>query len=126
MRTLWFILLLAMVSAATSGCNDFGNAPVPITGIQGQVYSIATPGPTPEGWIPPPLEMVSTILVLDRNKKLIVEVITDSKGRFISPLDPGTYYVRVKESWVPAETGPYTLRDGEMLSVRANYDNGMR
>ena len=126
MKTFRIILLLAMALAAVSSCNDSRNAPVPMTGIQGQVYSIATPGPTPEGWIPPPLEKISTILVLNSNHKTIIEVITDNKGRFTSPLDPGTYYLRVKESLIPAETGPYVVMAGEMLPVRANHDNGMR
>jgi hypothetical protein len=126
MTTFRFIFSLAMVFAALSGCNDSGSAPVLMTGIQGQVYSIATPGPTPIGWVPPPLETISTILVLDSNHKTIFEVLTDNKGRFTIELQPGTYYLRVKESRIPAETGPYMVRAGELLSVRAEYDNGMR
>jgi hypothetical protein len=126
MKMFRFILSLAMVSAAMSSCNDSGNAPVPSTGIQGQVYSIATPGPTPVGWVPPPLEKISTILVLDSNHKFIFEVLTDNQGRFTVELEPGTYYLRVKESLIPAETGPYVVRAGELLSVRAHFDNGMR
>jgi len=120
------IFLLAMVVAAVSGCNDSGNGPLRMTGIQGQVYSIATPGPTPVGWIPPPLEKISTVLVLDSNHKLIVEALTNDKGKFTIELEPGTYYLRVKESMIPAETGPYIVTTGTLLTVRAHYDNGMR
>jgi hypothetical protein len=125
MKTI-FIFPLAMVVAAVSGCNDSGNGPLPMTGIQGQVYSIATPGPTPVGWVPPPLEMVSTLLVLDSNHKLIIEALTDDKGKFTVELEPGTYYLRVKESMIPAETGPYVVTTGALTAVRAHYDNGMR
>jgi len=120
------IFLLAMVVAAVSGCNDSGNGPLRMTGIQGQVYSIATPGPTPAGWVPPPLEKISTVLVLDSNHKLIVEALTNDKGKFTIELEPGTYYLRVKESMIPAETGPYIVTTGTLLTVRAHYDNGMR
>lgn len=113
------VLLIGIV-----GCKDVGDTP--ITGIQGQVYSIATPGPIPVGWIPPPLEQVSTVLVLSSDREVIVQSLTDNKGRFTISLSPGTYLLRVKESRIPAETGPYVVRVGEMIPVRADYDNGMR
>ena len=125
MKTM-FLFSLAMVVSAVSGCNDSGNSPLRTTGIQGQVYSIATPGPTPVGWVPPPLEKISTVLVLDSNHKLIVEALTDVKGRFTIELEPGTYYLRVKESMIAAETGPHIVTAGALSSVRAHYDNGMR
>jgi hypothetical protein len=121
-----FIFSLSIFAAVVGGCRDSGNAPLPMTGIQGQVYSIATPGPTPIGWIPPPLEQISTVLVLDSNHKQITEIITDDKGRFAVDLQPGTYYLRVKESLIPAETGPYVVTGGALVAVRAHYDNGMR
>jgi hypothetical protein len=125
MKTI-FAFSLAIVAAAMGGCHDSGSAPPLMSGIQGQVYSIATPGPTPVGWVPPPLEKISTVLVLDANHKLLIEVLTDYKGRFSIELQPGTYYLRVKESMIPAETGPYVVSTGELVTVRANYDNGMR
>jgi hypothetical protein len=121
-----FISSLAMVSVAVSACNDSGNTMFPTTGIQGQVFSIATPGPTPIGWVPPALEKISTVLVLNSNHKVIVESFTDDKGKFTIELEPGTYYLRVKESMIPAETGPYIVTAGALSSVRAHYDNGMR
>jgi len=126
MKTVAFIFSFAMVFAAVSGCNDSGTSPLPMTGIQGQVYSIATPGPTPVGWVPPPLEKISTILVLDSNHKFIFEVLTDNKGRFTVELQPGTYYLRVKESMIPTETGPYVVTAGTIIPVRAHFDSGMR
>ncbi|MCX6144214.1 MAG: hypothetical protein NTZ35_13445 [Ignavibacteriales bacterium] len=125
MKTI-FIFSFAIVAAATGGCSDSGNSPGLMTGIQGQVYSIAAPGPTPVGWVPPPLERISTVLVLDSNHRQITEVITDDEGRFALELQPGTYYLRVKESLIPTETGPYVVTTGALLTVRAHYDNGMR
>jgi hypothetical protein len=125
MKTFWLILFLVAVSATLGGCNSW-NAPDPMTGVSGQVYSIATPGPTPVGWVAPPLEKVSTILVFDSKHKSLAQALTDSKGKFTIGLEPGTYYLRVKESMIPAETGPHDVRAGELLSVRAHYDNGMR
>ena len=121
-----FIFSIAMVSASTIGCNDSGSSSLPMTGIQGQVYSIATPGPTPIGWVPPPLEKVSTIFALDSNRTFIFQVLTDDKGRFLIELQPGSYYLRVKESMIPAETGPHAVKAGELVSAQAHYDNGMR
>lgn len=117
---------LAIVTAAIGGCNDSGIGSLGLAGMQGQVYSIATPGPTPVGWVPPPLEMISTVLVFDSSRKFITEAITDDKGRFTIDLQPGTYYLRVKESMIPAETGPWVVTAGAFVSVRAHYDNGMR
>jgi hypothetical protein len=70
--------------------------------------------------------MVSTIIVLDPNRKTLKEFATDGKGKFETPLQPGTYYLRVKESMIPAETGPYVIQPGIFLTVEAHYDNGMR
>jgi len=64
MKTLSTILVCVVLFAALSSCHDSGYTPIQITGIQRQVYSVATPGPTPIGWVPPPLERVSTIVVL--------------------------------------------------------------
>jgi hypothetical protein len=126
MKTPGIIFFFAVLSAVVISCSDSGNSPGPITGIQGQVYSIATPGPTPVGWIPPPLETMNTVLVLDSNHRQFTEVKTDDKGRFTIELQPGTYYLRVKDSMIPAETGPYVVTAGALTSVRAHYDNGMR
>jgi hypothetical protein len=112
--------------AIVGGCRDLGTSPIEDTGIQGQVYSIATPGPTPIGWTPPPLEIMSTIVVLDVNKKLVKEFATDGRGRFKIILPPGRYFLRVKESMIPAETGAYDVRSGEIMAAEAHYDNGMR
>ena len=126
MKTLRLFLTLATIAVAVNSCNDSGSSPLPTAGMQGQVYSIATPGPTPEGWTPPPLEMISTIIVLDSNHKFLFEFLTDNKGRFTIELQPGTYYLRVKESRISSETGPYVVRARELTPVRAHYDNGMR
>jgi hypothetical protein len=117
-------LLLPLV--VFSSCEDPGSSLDVETAIQGQVYSIGAPGPVPINWTPPPLEMVCTVIVLDTDRKLVKEFTSDEKGRFKTSLRPGTYYLRVKESRIPAETGPYEVRPGEIVSVQAHYDNGMR
>ena len=94
--------------------------------LQGQVYNLSHPGPIPIGWIPPPLEAVSTIIVLDTQRKFVLETSSDNKGKFQISLPVGNYYLRVKESPLPVETGPYSLKEGETLSVEAYFDNGMR
>ncbi|MEK6756502.1 MAG: hypothetical protein AABZ02_10175 [Bacteroidota bacterium] len=120
-----FLVILASLRVFNS-CQDLGSSASEETGIQGQVYSITTPGPVPEGWTPPPLERVSTIVVLDVNRKHVKEFATDEKGRFKTYLQPGTYFLRVKESLIPAQTGPYVVMPGQILSVEAHYDSGMR
>jgi hypothetical protein len=126
MKTCCFVFSVALFVVTANACHDLGTTLSPTSGIQGQVYSIATPGPTPINWVPPPLEQVSTILVLSSNREVIVQALTDSKGRFTIPLSPGTYFLRIKESMIPSETGPYVVGIGEIIPVRANYDNGMR
>jgi hypothetical protein len=115
-----------ILTLSIGGCQDSGSSPTISTGVQGQVYSIATPGPTPVNWVPPPFEQVSTVIVLDADHRSILELLTDNKGRFSCELRPGTYFLRVKESMIAAETGPYVVKSGEVLSVRAHFDSGMR
>ena len=69
---------------------------------------------------------MNTIQVLDAQRKIVQEVKTNAKGEFLISLRPGTYYLRVKESPLPAETGPYETVLGKLLTVQAHYDNGMR
>lgn len=111
-------------------CSDPTSLPTPPLQypnvLQGQVYNLSHPGPIPIGWVPPPLEIVSTIIVLDSNRRIIFESLSDKKGKFQLMLPSGTYYLRVKESPIPAETGPYFLNEGQTLLVEAHYDNGMR
>lgn len=121
-----FLLILLLLLTVWSGCRDSGSAPTEKAGIVGQVYSIGTPGPVPIGWKPPPLEEVSAIIVLNSDQVTVTEFQTDEKGRFETELPPGTYFLRVKESLVPAETGPYTITPGQFLAVEAHFDNGMR
>jgi hypothetical protein len=108
------------------GCKDSGSVIVDDTGIQGQVYLISKPGPIPIGWVPPPLEQVNTIQVLDAQRRIVREERTSDKGRFMISLQPGTYYLRVKESPIPVETGLYEVMSGRILTVEAHYDTGMR
>jgi hypothetical protein len=108
------------------GCVDFGTTPHQEAGMQGQVLLISTPGPILIGWVPPPLEQVNTIQILDAQRRNVMEGRTSNKGKFMISLQPGVYYLRVKESPIPAETGPYEVTSGKILTVEAHYDNGMR
>lgn len=124
------IIVILFSSLQLTNCSDPSSLPTPPLQypnvFQGQVYNLSHPGPIPIGWTPPPLETVSTIVVLDTNKKSIFETSSDKKGKFLIMLPEGTYYLRVKESPIPVETGPYQLKEGETLEVKAYYDNGMR
>jgi hypothetical protein len=117
-------LLLPLV--VFSSCEDSGSNPSRDAVLQGQVFLISKPGPIPIGWVPPPLETVSTVLVLNTQRIVVKEASTDSKCRFSISIAPGTYYLRVKESPIPAETGPYAIPAGETRTAEAHYDNGMR
>ena len=120
------LVCCVLVLSIFAGCRDTGVSIALDSGIDGQVYSIGSPGPIPVGWIPPPLETVSSIVVLDAAHRQMKEFATDGKGHFRTSLSPGTYFLRVKESLIPAETGPFDVTAGKVLSVAAYYDNGMR
>lgn len=126
MRLHPLILASLLLVTAWDGCKDSGTVPIDDMGIQGQVFLISKPGPIPIGWVPPPLEQVNTIQVLDAQRRIVREEKTSDKGRFMISLQAGTYYLRVKESPIPAETGPYEVTSGRILTVEAHYDNGMR
>lgn len=126
MRLHPLILACLLLLAPWDGCEDSRSVLIDDTGMQGQVFLISKPGPIPIGWVPPPLEQVNTIQVLDTQRKIVREETTSDKGRFMISLQPGTYYLRVKESPIPSETGPYIVRSGEIRVVEAHYDNGMR
>lgn len=125
-----FILSLLFSCEATESTFNVNPNSVPDqnikTGIIGQVYSIGTPGPIPDDWTPPLLEAKSTIVVLDINRNLVKEFSTDEKGKFQTSLNLGVYFIKVKESRIPKETGPYILKEEEVIIVEAYYDNGMR
>ena len=95
------------------------------SGIEGRVYAIGAPAITKD-WTPPPLETVSTIIVLNNGQIVIKEVATDEHGRFSISLLSGIYYLRVKESLLPATTGPFNVTEDHLVSVEAYYDNGIR
>ena len=95
--------------------------------IHGQVYNLSHAGPVPDGWTPPPLARISTIRLLNNNKDFLSEISTYSDGSFTCAVNPGTYYVSVKESPVQSEEGPIVLnRKGDGINIKVYYDNGMR
>jgi hypothetical protein len=126
MRFHLLILACALLISAWNGCKDSGSVVVDDTGIQGQVFLISAPGPIQIGWVPPPLEHLTTIQVLDVRRRIVRESETNEKGMFMILLQPGMYYLRVKESPIPVETGPYEVTSGKILTVQAHFDNGMR
>ncbi|MCX6174081.1 MAG: carboxypeptidase-like regulatory domain-containing protein [Ignavibacteriales bacterium] len=111
-------------------CSDSSPLPTPPLQypnvLQGQVYNLSHPGPIPIDWIPPPYEAVCTVIAQDITQGISLEVKTDNRGIFRIMAPPGNYYLRVKESYMSSETGPYQLKDGQILEVKAYYDNGMR
>jgi hypothetical protein len=115
-----FILLL-IASCMETIIDDYN-----LGTMKGQVYSINTPGPIHEGWTPPPLEEVSTIVIMNEEKKVTAEIKTNVKGSFTFQIPAGLYFLKVKESRIPNESGPFTLHKDETLTVEVFYDNGMR
>jgi hypothetical protein len=93
--------------------------------LEGRVYS-ACMAVVPIGWVPPPLERVFTIIVFDKRKNHFKEFSTDDKGKFSFLLPSGTYFVRVKESPRPTDSGPFQIRNGEIDSVAVYYNCGIR
>ena len=126
MKTILKFFQVLLLPLMIIGCKDTGSLPAQLSGIEGQVYSLAYPGTVPIGWVPPPLEMTCTIIIMDSTTKDLRELPTDLRGKFWIPLDPGTYYLHVKESTISAESGPLVVKPGEVLDVKAYYDNGVR
>jgi len=120
-------LLLMLFLSTYCSLPDFSEPTMGYCYIYGQVYNLSHPGPVPVGWTAPPLKQISTIKILDSNKKVLDETTTDSTGFFEGVVNPGTYYVSVKESSVQSETGPIVLsRKGDSITIKVYYDNGMR
>ena len=126
MKQFVFPVIALLLIAFHFGCKDNSTITTKAeTAIEGQVFSIGSPAVT-DGWTPPPLEKVSTIVVLDDARRSIGEYQTDQKGKFKIAFSQGEYFLRVKESMLPAETGPFQVKQGEIAAAQAHYDNGMR
>jgi hypothetical protein len=126
MQRFQLFAVLLTILALIAGCRDLTSPTPSKSSLEGQVYDISHPGPIPIGWVAPPLEKKVMVIVLDSNKKTVKEVQTNADGSFFVALAPGTYYLSVKESPVPTESGPFTLLPNRRLTVQAYYDNGMR
>ena len=122
-RAFLFCTLLA-ISFVFLQCKDNPAQANLTSGMQGQVYDVSSPGPTQKE--PTPLARVSTVVVLDSDNHEVLTVKTDARGSFEIPLDAGKYYLRVSESPVPRETGPFMLVEGDISVVAAYYDVGMQ
>ncbi|PKL82239.1 MAG: hypothetical protein CVV24_11125 [Ignavibacteriae bacterium HGW-Ignavibacteriae-3] len=94
--------------------------------LYGQVFNLSHPGPIPIGWKPPPYEVVSIIIVQDINQKILIEAVTDNKGKFRVAVPDGSYYLHLKDSIFSDATGPFKVQNGDILEVIAYFDNGMR
>ncbi len=126
-RLLIPVILFFFVHTACTDLNSLPTLPLKYPNVLvGQVYNLSHPGPIPVGWIPPPYEAICTVIIQDVDQGIILEVKTDSKGKFRVTVQDGIYYLRVKESLLSSVTGPYHARNGETLEVKAYYDNGMR
>jgi hypothetical protein len=124
----FFISVLVFLSVVTSSyAYQKSTAPTKTitTGITGQVYAVGAPAVRID-WTPPPLERVSTIVITDTSDNVVKEIKTDVKGKFKTPLNPGVYYILVKESMVQKKDGPFTVRKKRMTKARVSFDNGVR
>lgn len=128
MKKYLLCIFTAVIFFLIESCSNSNPLPSPVeSGIMtGRVYSIGAPGPIPIGWTPPPYKQVCTIQTLDTQKNIVAENKSNEQGVFQIIVPPGFYYLRVKKSPIPAETGPYQVKIGVIISVVANYDNGMR
>jgi len=78
------------------------------------------PDPIPDGWFPPPLKQVKTIIITNESKVILFETKTDSTGSVcIYNLVEGTYYFGLKESPFQFLVGPidYKSTTGDYNSV---------
>lgn len=122
-----FLICNILILVLCTDCEDSSplNFPNP-SGVVGQVFNLSHPGPIPIGWMPPPLNQVSTIRVFDINNHELFEKSTHSDGSFQINVQSGTYYFSVKESPIQSKTGPVNIRDNERITIQVFYDNGMR
>lgn len=125
-RTCRLIFLGVSLLLLLTKCTEIIDDDFHLARIKGQVYSINTPGSIPDGWTPPPLEIVSTIVVMNDERRTLTEMKTNSKGYFSFEIPAGTYYLKVKESRIPNEAGPFKVQQDETIIVQVFYDNGMR
>jgi hypothetical protein len=120
-----FIFFLGFTS-----CTDLDSLPtLPLkypNVLYGQVYNLSHPGPIPVGWVPPPYEAICTVIIQDVDQNITINVKADSAGKFNTMVQDGNYYLRVKESALSSVTGPYNVHNGETVTVKAYFDNGMR
>ena len=124
------IIVLSIILFSLTSCTEPELLPDPVQAhystFYGQVYNLSHPGPIPVDWTPPPYEAVCTVIAEDVQQKRSFIATSDFKGRFQINVLPGVYYFRVKQSLLSSEAGPYPIKEGEFLTVKAYYDNGMR
>ena len=94
------------------------------TGIQGGVYSKPNSVPFPTRHVATTLDRIHTISVLDSNRTVLKEFSTNGTGKFEILLPPGIYFLRVKDSPYPAQTGPFEVKEGVISTAEAHYDEG--
>lgn len=125
-----FIFVLFLLLISHLACTDPELLPPPdfkySNILDGQVFNLSHPGPVPVDWVPPPYEVVSTIIIQDTNQGILIEATTDNKGKFRAAVPDGTYYLYLKDSIISPVTGPYKVQNGNILKVVVYFDNGMR
>lgn len=123
-----FYSICLILSVFITSC--FKSHPNEINASQGMfsgvVQNISYAGGVPENWTPPRYLKKCTIVLLDNNRKHLKEFSTNDEGVFQFFVDPGTYYLVVKESPVQDETGPCIVQSGQILNVLAKYDIGLK
>jgi hypothetical protein len=99
------------------------------TGIIGEVVLwSACRGPVDVNRPCPDRAYQATITVLDEYRQLVLQFQTDSDGRFAVALPPGSYTLHPESpgSLPRAQDQEITVTDGNLVTVRIQYDSGMR
>jgi len=124
MRIEIFTLLLLAISPPIAR-QDSALATRPETGIAGQVYCTGAPAITAD-WTPPPLRLITPLLLLDSLQDSIRTILTSDSGKFKILLPPGKYFFIVKESMIPRPEGVFSVTKDSLLLIKLYYDNGVR
>jgi hypothetical protein len=119
------LALLCFLAIFLLSCQH-ATSPQTETGIEGQIYEVGSPA-VPEGWTPPPLGGVRTIIVSDSSQVPVEEFATNDFGAFRIELHPGTYFLLVRDTTRPqGQNGPFTVEANLLSTVKVYHDNGLR
>jgi hypothetical protein len=124
MRIELLILLLLAMQRPAAG-QDSALVTRPETGIAGQVYCTGATA-IPADWTPPPLRLITPLILLDSLQDSMRTILTSDSGKFKILLPPGKYFFIVKESMIPRPEGVFSVTKDSLLLIKLYYDNGVR